>query len=100
MLGVVAACAPTLPAKTLFIAAREPTSNELLFGTFERDYGEPTSAIKLVSVDDRTEWRGIIVAGVIDSVAPATMTRLMMKCEGGRFIQGELTCERSDSGAG
>jgi hypothetical protein len=60
----------------------------------------PTSAIKLLSVDDRTEWRGITGVGGIGRVAPGTTTRLMMKCEGGRFIQGELTYERFERGTG
>lgn len=96
----LAACAPTLPAKTLFIAARETTSNELLVGTFETVFGEPTSSITLFGVGDRTECRGITGVGGIDRVAPGTTTRLMMKCEDGRFIQGELTYERFDRGAG
>jgi hypothetical protein len=100
VLGLVAACAPALPAKTLFIAARETTSNELLVGTFETVYGEPTSAITLFGVGDKTECRGITGVGGIDRVAPGTTTRLMMKCEDGRFIQGELTYERFDRGAG
>jgi hypothetical protein len=99
-LGVLTACAPVLPAKTLFIAARETTSNELLVGTFETVYGEPTSSITLFGVADRTECRGITGVGGIDRVAPGTTTRLMMKCEDGRFIQGELTYERFDRGAG
>ena len=100
VLGLVAACAPALPAKTLFIAARETTSNELLVGTFETVYGEPTSAITLFGVGDKTECRGITGVGGIDRVAPGTTTRLMMKCEDGRFIQGALTYERVDRGAG
>jgi hypothetical protein len=90
-LGIVAAFAPTLPAKTLFTAVRETTSNELLVGMFETVYGEPTSAITLFGVGDKTECRGITGVGGIDRVAPGTTTRLMMKCEDGRFIQGELT---------
>ena len=100
LLGAVAGCAPTLPAKTLFIAARETTSDELLVGTFETVYGEPTSAITLFGVGDKTECRGITGVGGIDRVAPGTTTRLMMRCEDGRFIQGELTYERFDRGAG
>lgn len=96
----LAACAPSLPAKTLFIAARETTSNELLVGTFETVFGEPTSSITLFGVGDRTECRGITGVGGIDRVTPGTTTRLMMKCEDGRFIQGELTYERFDRGAG
>lgn len=99
-LGAMAGCAPTLPAKTLFIAARETTSDELLVGTFETVYGEPTSAITLFGVGDKTECRGITGVGGIDRVAPGTTTRLMMRCEDGRFIQGELTYERFDRGAG
>jgi hypothetical protein len=34
----VGACAPTLPAKTFFIAARETMPNELMVGTFEMAY--------------------------------------------------------------
>ena len=98
--AALAGCAPTLPAKTLFIAARETTSNELLVGTFETVYGEPTSSITLFGVGDKTECRGITGVGGIDRVAPGTTTRLMMKCEDGRFIQGELTYERFDRGAG
>jgi hypothetical protein len=100
LLGAVAGCAPTLPAKTLFIAARETTSDKLLVGTFETVYGEPTSAITLFGVGDKTECRGITGVGGIDRVAPGTTTRLMMRCEDGRFIQGELTYERFDRGAG
>jgi hypothetical protein len=43
---------------------------------------------------------GITGVGGIDRVAPGTTTQLRMKCEGGRFIQGELTYERFDRGAG
>ncbi len=101
LLGLVlVGCVPTLPAKTLFIAARETTSHELLVGTFETVFGEPTSSITLFGVADRTECRGITGVGGIDRVAPGTTTRLMMKCEDGRFIQGELTYERFDRGAG
>ncbi|NQV80140.1 MAG: hypothetical protein HQ495_06270 [Alphaproteobacteria bacterium] len=98
--GAVAGCAPVLPSKTLFIAARETTSNELLVGTFETIFGEPTSSITLFGIGDRTECRGITGVGGVDRVAPGTTTRLMMKCEDGRFIQGELTYERFDRGAG
>ena len=98
--AAVAGCAPSLRAKTLFIAARETTSNELLVGTFETVFGEPTSSITLFGIGDRTECRGITGVGGIDRVAPGTTTRLMMKCEDGRFIQGELTYERFDRGAG
>ncbi len=100
LVAAVAGCAPSLPAKTLFIAARETTSNELLVGTFETVFGEPTSSITLFGIGDRTECRGITGVGGIDRVAPGTTTRLMMKCEDGRFIQGELTYERFDRGAG
>jgi len=100
LVGLLAGCAPVLPAKTLFIAARETTSHELLVGTFETVFGEPTSAITLFGVADKTECRGITGVGGIDRVAPGTTTRLMMKCEDGRFIQGELTYERFDRGAG
>jgi hypothetical protein len=100
VLGVVATCTPTLPAKTLFIAARETISIDSLVGTLETVYDEPTSAIKLVGVDDRTERRCITGVGGIDHVATGTTMRLMMKYEGGRFIQGELTYECFDCGAG
>jgi hypothetical protein len=60
----------------------------------------PTSAVKLFCVDDRTEWRGITGVGGIDGVAPGPTPRLRMKCECGRFIQGELTYERFDRGTG